>query len=303
MRFKSIAPGQSYYFSLKLRNFLKQHAKDFDIIHAHAYHSFPSLFAGSAVNIEANEKFVFTPHYHAGGHTIFRSMLHIPYKYVGKKTFSAANKIICVSSYEAALVMKNFGINENKIVIIPNGVDALDFEGIKKEVHDGKLVLSVGRIEKYKGVQYIIEAFSRLSSEFKLDIVGNGPYKEHLISMVKKLHLSKSVNFYQDLSRNDLLQKYVNADLFVCLSTHEAFGISVAESLTGGVPCLVVNSSGLSEWIDNINCFGIDLPLNSSDLANKIEQYSKEKINRMNFNSWDDVTHQIEELYTSVLYS
>ena len=83
------------------------------------------------------------------------------------------------------------------------------------------------------------------------------------------------------------------------MSSHEAFGISVAESLTAGVPCLVANCSGLVEWIDNVNCFGIDLPVKMSDLANSIQQNINKKIKKFSFASWDDVTNRIDAIYNS----
>jgi len=158
-RFKSWAPSESYYFSRELKECLMRKSDDFDVVHAHSYHAFPALYAAQAKNMN---KLIFTPHYHGGGHTFFRSMLHVPYKFLGKNIFSKADKIICVSNYEKSLVLNHFKICEEKVTVIPNGVNLEEFKCLERRKKDYRAILYVGRLEKYKGVQYLIEALSNL---------------------------------------------------------------------------------------------------------------------------------------------
>lgn len=96
-RFGSFAPSEAYYFSLELYRYLKKNSERYDLVHAHNYHAFPALFAALT---KKKNKFLFTPHYHAAGHSFFRNLLHKPYKLVGRKIFEKADAIICVSNYE-----------------------------------------------------------------------------------------------------------------------------------------------------------------------------------------------------------
>ena len=57
-----------------------------------------------------------------------------------------------------------------------------------------------------------------------------------------------------------LLDLYSKADLLLLLSEHEAYSLVVADALASGTPCLVGNTSALSEWVDDKSCFGINLP-------------------------------------------
>jgi glycosyltransferase involved in cell wall biosynthesis len=153
-RFRSFAPGEAYYFSPQIYFYLKRH--DFDLIHAHSYHAMPSLFAMLAKN---GRRLIFTPHYHRSGHTLVRDVLLHTYRSIGRKIFEKADKVICVSEYERQRVIMDFGISENKIEKIPNGLNLRDFIDLKRqENNDAKTILYVGRLEKYKGVQYIIKA-------------------------------------------------------------------------------------------------------------------------------------------------
>ena len=295
IRFKSWAPNEAYFYSNGLKNFLKDHSHEYEVVHSHSYHAFPALFAARAKD---RNKLVFTSHYHGSGHTFFRALLNKPYKYVGKINFESADKIICVSEYERNLVIKNFNINTDKIIKIPNGIDPTEYLGLKKKQHDYNLILCVGRLERYKGIQYLIEALPKLGSDFKLEVVGKGPYAKSLNLLVNKLHLEDSVSFFQDLSRKELLQKYFDADLFALLSNHEAFGISVAEALSSKTPCIVANASALSEWIDNKNCFGIDLPINQGALINVVKKTIGKKITSTEMlNDWNDVVDKIAKVY------
>jgi len=96
-RFKSWAPNESYYFSSSLRRYLLRCRANYDLVDAHCYHALPALYAAQT---KGKHKLVFAPHYHGAGHTFFRNLLHIPYKFFGNKIFEKADRVVCVSKYE-----------------------------------------------------------------------------------------------------------------------------------------------------------------------------------------------------------
>ncbi|MEM0316260.1 MAG: glycosyltransferase family 4 protein, partial [Archaeoglobaceae archaeon] len=268
-RFKSYAPSNAYFVSPELKSFLKKHSRDYDLIHAHNFHAFPALYAA----LSNPRRLVFTPHYHGHGHSFLRNFLFRFYKIYGKRVFEKADAIICVSNFEKNLVLKDFGIEEEKIRLIPNGV-GLDF--IEKR-RIGKKILFVGRIEKYKGLEYVVKALKFLQ-EFELEIVGKGGYKNRIIKLARDLGVLGRIRFYQDLSREELVKRYAEASVLVLPSKFEAYGLVVAEALASKTPCVVAKTSALAEWIDERNVFGIDYPPKAEELAELIRKASEVEV-------------------------
>jgi len=293
-RFNSWAPNEAYYFSGELKRHLIKNSNTCDIIHAHSYHGLPALYAAQA---KGRNKFVFTPHYHGAGHTLFRSLLHMPYKFLAKRIFEKADRTICVSQYEKNLIKKNFDLNEENVIVIPNGVNLEEFRILKKRKKNHRIILYVGRLEKYKGVQHSIRVMPKLDHNMILEIVGKGPYKGNLVKLSRKLGVDDRVKFFHDLLRTELLQKYVDADVLVLLSKHEAYSISVAEALCARTPCIVANTSALSEWIDEHNCFGIDYPIDLEELKNLISSVIGNVVGKLKIHDWNEVADRIVSLY------
>jgi len=292
---------EMYYFSKDLRNYLIKNSDSFDVVHAHSYHAFPVLYAAQA---KGRNKLVFTPHYHGVGHTFFMNLLHIPYELLGRRIFEKADKIICVSNYERSLVMKRFKVDEKKVVVIPNGINLEEFKCLKKRSKGCKVILYVGRLEKYKRVNYLIKALSKLDDDIYLEIVGKGLYKKKLVKLINKLGVRSRIKFYQDLPRKDLLQKYADADLVVSLSKFEAYSLTIAEALTAGTPCIVADTSALTEWVDNDNCFGISYPINVDELSKLVNHVIRSnnrgylrKPTREKIQDWNEVVERLETIY------
>lgn len=301
-RFKSWAPNEAYYFSRKLKKYLSKYSNSYDVVHAHNYHAFPALYAAQT---KGKNKLVFTPHFHGKGHSLLRNILHKPYKLIGRQIFRRADEIICVSEYEKNLVVKSFKVSKDKIVIIPSGVNLEEFKGLKKKSEKKcKIILCVSRLEKYKGIQYLIKVLPLLEDDVILEIVGRGPYKKDLIKLAKKLNIEGRVKFFSDLPRNVLLQKYADADVFALLSNYEAFGICVGEALCAGTPCIVAKKSALAEWVDNENCFGIDYPIDLNTLAYLIRSVIGRNVgnilNSKKILDWGDVVDKLANLYQSL---
>ena len=290
-RFKSFSPQNAYHVSLEMLRELRR--SEFDIVHGHNYHAFPIFFSRYA----SKERFVVTPHYHGRGSTMTRDSLIRLYKPIGKKIFQEADMVIAVSNYEKALLAKDFKIADDKIAVIPNGIDLAEFKDLEKVRKKHKTILYVGRLEDYKGVQYVIHTLPLLDAGFRLEIVGNGPYREHLIGLSRELGLEDRIDFYQDLPREELLHKYAMADLLVLLSKYESFSIVVAEALASRTPCIVADTSALTEWVDNKNCFGVDYPVNIAQLAESIYEVIGREVGEVKLWDWDEVVEETVRIY------
>ena len=294
-RFRSFAPNNAFFFAPQIYFHLKR--TNCDLIHAHSYHALPAFLAAMAKD---DRRFVFTPHYHGRGHTPLRNFLLRPYRFLGSKIFESADKVIFVSLYERRLAERDFDIPDNKINRIINGIILEEFEEGCRD-RDAKKILYIGRLEEYKGVQHIIEALPSLR-DYRLVIVGQGPYEDELKKLAEDLGVGDRVEWLKNLSREDLLDQYRTAGIFVMLSSFEAFGITVAEALASGTPCIVATGSALEEFVDGKACVGVKRPINTKELAEKIEELSGKTVSgsdllREKIKSWDEVVSQHIRLY------
>lgn len=291
-RFRSWAPGEAYYLSRDLKTYL-MHSR-YDVVDAHNYHAFPALYAAQA---KTSNRLVFTPTYHGTGHTFFRSLLHRVYKPIGRKIFEASDIIICRSPDEMHHVISDFDVAK-KVVLVPNGISHSEFVDLRKaEDRTCTRLLCVARLEKYKGIQYVIEAMSRVRINAALDIVGVGPYRNSLVRLARRLGLSDRITFRSNLSRRDLLSLYARANVFILLSKYEAFGIAVAEALAARTRCIVAQVPGLRHWIDDRNVFGISYPIDVDRLAEMIVEVSEKQADDVRLHDWDDIANKMREIY------
>jgi glycosyltransferase involved in cell wall biosynthesis len=290
-RFRSFSPQGAYHISFGMLSELRH--SSFDVIHGHSYHAIPLFFSSYA----KADKFIINAYYHGHGHTLFRDFLFRLYKPLGGRIFQRANRVVALSNFEKSLLIKDFNIDGSSIAVIPYGMNLAEFEGLRREKSERKTILCVGRLEEYKGIQCIIKAMQFVESGVHLEIVGKGLYKKNLVNITEKLGLKERVAFFQDLQREELLNKYASADLFVMLSKYESFSIVVAEALASKVPCIVANTSALKEWIDNKNCFGIDYPISIERLAQLINSVIGREVGDVQLWDWDDVVRETLEVY------
>jgi len=298
-RFGCYAPSDSYFFSLEM--LLRLRKVEFDVVHGHGYHSLPLHFAPLA----KYGKFVATTHFHGFGHTPFRDCLFKLFKPIGQRTLSKANTIIAVSEYEKSLLVDYFGLDPEKVIVIPNGVNFEEFKGLGRRRHNYRSILYVGYLSSFKGPQYLVEVLPRLAKDVVLEIVGVGPLMPYLEKRARELRVNDRVKFHQNLSRQELLQKYADADVFVLLSKYEAYSIVVAEALAAGTPCIVAKTSALSEWVDGETCFGVNLPINLGELTKLIHNVLDNGVDRRSMKKWigtkildwNEVVHKLEKIY------
>jgi len=135
--------------------------------------------------------------------------------------------------------------------IIPIGIDLRRFRpGTPKisRFRDKKInILFVGRLDKRKGVEYLLKAFRRLSKsvpEARLIIVGDGPEKQELRDYVREEKL-KNIVFTGAVSRQDLPSYYATGDILCSPATHgESFGVILLEAMATGLPVVAFDNLG-----------------------------------------------------------
>lgn len=301
-RFRSYAPGDAFFLSWEM--LLRLRKTQTDVLHGHNYHSFPFHVASLA----KHRKFFASPLFHGAGYSSLTDGSFKLFKWFVKgRTLEKADLVMAASEHEKLLLLQHLGLQPDKVVVIPRGVNFSEYRNLKRQKTGFKSVLYVGRLVPYKGVQYLVEVLPRLPSDVILEIVGTGPLRKTLEERAKKLNVLDRIRFYQNLERGDLLQMYANADLFILLSIYEAYSKVIAEALIAGTPCIVANTSALEEWVDNESCFGIEVPIGLGKLADlinhvigrRISGTTIEKWKATKIPDWEDVVRKLEDIYTA----
>lgn len=147
---------------------------------------------------------------------------------------------------------------------------------IDNSIFDDKSIngLFVGRITKEKGINFLIDALSKLYdseefSNFKMYFIGDGPDLNHFKNTVESLKLSEKVFFLGE--KNELGEYYKNADIFVFPSLHENFPNAILEAINHNLFILSTNVGGIPEILNNGDGCLLVSPESADDLLNGLK--------------------------------
>lgn len=243
----------------------------------------------------------------------------IPYQAYDLATLKAtarfADKIVVSTKLEYKDALE-FGINKEKIDIIPMGINVNNYQ--YKEYNKTKdyiELLFVGRIARNRNLEAIIHALTRLDQNFRLKIVGEETrtssttrhgYLYDLYKLIDELNLKKRVEFTGQKVGEELTQCYKNADIFVFTSIYESFGQPILEAAAAGLP-IVSTPVGVANDLVFNDQTGYLVPFNTEGIANKIFLLKDQKV-RNEFGSkiqklvrslfsWDTIIEQYNCLY------
>ena len=301
---QDLSPEMYFY----LKNNIKKLKPD--IIHIHGYHT---LFSVSVMRFLSMNGYkgpiIFSPHLDIYKSSFAGKYLWNIYDFFGKGIFKKSSYIISVSDFEANRIFKDYKIAENKISVISHGVNKIDFN--HKKIKNGKLnLIYSGYLVERKGVNHILESLDYLVNKkgmknVALTIIGSGPDKDRLIKLSKSLKIDEYIEWKSFLTNEEYMNSIKESDFFMLLSNSEAYGITVAESLAIGTPCIVTNVAGLGDFKTEKGCFHVNYPPDPKKVGDLIiELYNKdievgpfsEKIR-----TWDKVTNDYERIYTKIL--
>jgi glycosyltransferase involved in cell wall biosynthesis len=145
---------------------------------------------------------------------------------------------------------------------------------------------AVSRLRLEKGIDLLIEAFSRLVIEncnVHLHIVGNGPDEEKLKDLVSKLNIVDKVTFFGEASWEIAMQQMALIDVMVVPSRFEGFGLSAAEAMAMGKPVVASNVFGLKEVVCDEQTGLLFENGDSNDLYVKLNTFCTKKTNYSRF--------------------
>ena len=223
--------------------------------------------------------------------------------------------------------MDIFNVKPGKINVIPLGVDVFDHGDntkiidlstdvvgvdMSKDINKNKNInlLYTGYLITRKGVDFILKSLNALVHDLSvknvvLTIVGEGPENKNLFELSKDLELDSYIEWKPFLSRDKLLQKIKESDIYMLLSRSEAYGISVAEALALGTPCIITGKTALNEFSLEPGCFVVDYPPEPQKVANSILDVYKNDVTIGPFSEkirqWNKVSDDYENLYESML--
>lgn len=199
----------------------------------------------------------------------------------GGYSIRRAKKIITISQSSKGDIIKEYGVAEDKVSVVYLGVkqvsgikqEALGMEELKEKYGVEKpFILFVGTLQPRKNIVRLIEAYSKLQNhDLKLVVIGRRGWQfEEILSAPKRLGVSDSVLFLENVTDEDLPAFYKNAECFVLPSLYEGFGLPILEAMTYGCPVLTSDISSLPEAGGDAAVY-FD-PKDTLDIAGKIEK-------------------------------
>lgn len=156
-------------------------------------------------------------------------------------------------------VLRNWGLPEEKLHVMRNGVDLNRFRPMppiqakaKLGLDAGPILLSIGNMVTHKGHDIVIRALASISDRYPLSrlvIVGTGPEQQNLESLAVQLGIGQRVLFTGELPNEELLYWYSAADMLVLASSREGWPNVLLESMACGTPVVATNVGGIPEII------------------------------------------------------
>jgi glycogen(starch) synthase len=234
-----------------------------------------------------------------------------------------ADRVVACSAYMREHVADIYGLDEDSITVIPNGIDPAelvpvdDLGALRAQfaAPDERLILLVGRLVYEKGFQLALEAMPGLVERLgnvRFLVAGSGTAEEDLRRQATELGLDPHGTFLGWIGDDVLQSLYRISDLTVVPSLYEPFGLVALEAMASGCPCIVADTGGLREIVPDDDRVGlrfnggdpehlaamVERLLTDDELRDRLVAEASEHV--LSFD-WADVARQVGELYGETL--
>jgi len=298
--------------------------KHFDVLHAHSPAS-----VGLLAYLTASTKrlpLIYTYHTSITDYTHYIKFIGgtkiIKYAagWFSSATTNLGDQIVVPSPKFYRLLMKQNV--KRHINIIPNGIDLSRFKEAKQPGSlrqrlgvdaDAPVLLTVGRMDPEKRLDFIVDAFVILSEKIPnahLVFAGDGSARKSLEDKAKRTSVKDRIHFLGMVNRADLPDVFHDSTVFLSASTTEVHPISAIEAIASGLPMVVVKDEAFEGMVeDNINGYMTPLDVNAFTETlmqllgdkSKLENFGKQSAILSEKYSIDGQVRSLEKLYLEAI--
>jgi glycogen synthase len=235
-----------------------------------------------------------------------------------------SDRVIACSYYMREQIADIFGVPDERVAVIPNGIDPEDLQPhdepelrrLRSEfaAPEEKLVLLIGRLVYEKGFQLALEAMPALIEAVpntRFLVAGSGTHEQELRRQAAELGLLEHGSFLGWIGDDVLHSLYPIADVCVVPSIYEPFGLVALEAMASGCPCIVADTGGLREVVPHEEVglrFRARDPeslaevairvLSDDELGHRLVADAYDHVRRFD---WNDVAEQTAGVYEGLL--
>jgi glycosyltransferase involved in cell wall biosynthesis len=273
-----------------------------DIVHCQGYHTFVPLLGMLAAR-QRGTPYVLT--FHSGGHSSrLRNAARPLQLRLMRPLLRSARRLIAVSDFEANLIRRAVDARSDRVVVIPNGIDLPPVAGTPP-ARDPSLIVSAGRLERYKGHDRVIRAFARLRDELpavRLRVLGTGPDDRRLQDLAAGLGVADAVEI-GGVPHEEVRPILERAAVVALLSEYESHGLAAHEALALGCRLVVSDTTALAELrgVSGVRTVGVEAEPSAiaAVLAEQLEAGPLDQADR-HIPTWDECARRLAEIYREV---
>ena len=307
---------EPYTFGKRIKKILKQNLNKYDVIHDNQSLAYELLF------FQKKKPLITTIHHPISldlayqlqsTNDIFLKLLMrrwhsflVMQKFVAKRL----KKIVVPSNSSMEDIEEEFHVDKNKMERVMNGIDLnVFYPDSKIQKIPFRLVTVASADVPLKGLDYLLNALSDLAevySDISLSVIGEQKKGGHTERLIKKLNLEKRVNFFSNLTQEDLRKTYCEAELAIIPSLYEGFGFAAIEAMACGVPLISSSGGALPEVIKDTGIIippknvkeiynSVDYLLSSPHIAKELAEKGLQRANSKF--SWAAIAKKLEKVY------
>jgi glycosyltransferase involved in cell wall biosynthesis len=321
-----VSKQTKFFVTPELNRLLERDVRHYDVIHLHEYRTYQNM----VVHKYANKFQVpYILHAHGGLLRSPKKLLKLVYdNFFGLSLLSDASAVIALSPVEARQY-RTLRVSNEKIHIIPNGIDFSDFVNLppkglfrkKFNITERKrIVLFVGRINRDKGIDFLVSAFAHLigtnQSEDALLVIA-GPDDGYLSTakrLVRHYGIEDHTLFTGPLLGIQKVEAYVDASIVACLDSLEevVFLLVPLESVACKTPVIVTKSNYISTYVEEGKFGELIRYGRVVELSNLLKRMMNNEAQRAEMGSngrkyvfrnfrWADKIDVLEEIYEDII--
>ncbi|PBB40625.1 glycosyltransferase [Mesorhizobium sp. WSM3866] len=169
----------------------------------------------------------------------------------GKRMIRNANLLVAVTALERRQILERFKLPEDRVIVVPNGVEEYVAVSDQLSQPDAPYVLFVGRLAEVKGPDLLVQAFADVAPEYPdVRLIVAGPdfgMRSRLEALATERQLGNRVVFAGHLAERDRTDAYRRALLLAVPSRAEAMSLVALEAGVAGAPVLLTDQCGFDE--------------------------------------------------------